>query len=107
MPELARNLLLALELIDLDDCSMAELLSRSPHVLFAFAVSFRGKCNVKKLSEVTDSLSEYLEKDHSFFYNFGYKPESRYTMGWRYILKCEFSWIGLNQCISKLIELTD
>ena len=37
----------------------------------------RGKCKVKKLSEVRDSLSSYVEKEHTFFFNYGYKPESR------------------------------
>ena len=38
---------------------------------------------MKKLSEVPSPLPDYLDKDHTFFYNFGYKPESRYCWnGW-------------------------
>lgn len=39
----------------------------------------RGKCEVKKLSDVIDSLSPFMEKEHCFFFNYGYKPESRYA----------------------------
>ena len=38
--------------------------------------SFRGKCQVKDFSEI-DNLADYLEADDSFFYRYGYKPESR------------------------------
>ena len=38
--------------------------------------SFRGKCQVKDFSDI-DNLADYLEADDSFFYRYGYKPESR------------------------------
>jgi arginine-glutamic acid dipeptide repeat-containing protein len=37
---------------------------------------FRGKCKVKLLNDVSD-VATYLTEENSFFYTFGYKPESR------------------------------
>ena len=37
---------------------------------------YRGKCVVKDLSEVKN-IAEYITKSNHFFYQHGYKPESR------------------------------
>ena len=46
--------------------------------LFSYlVVRFRGKCHVSVLDDVRDNLPMYLDKENTFFYNYGYKPESR------------------------------
>lgn len=40
---------------------------------------FRGKCQVKELDEIKD-LADYISNEDNFFFQHGYKPESRCDM---------------------------
>jgi hypothetical protein len=53
---------------------------------------FRGKCQVKELSEISDIASAFLEQEDNFFHQHGYKPESR-----RMTKMDEFSFIPYSQ----------
>ena len=59
------------------------IISLSLSVCFSLSLSLslslsRGKCEVKEFVDIKN-LSEYITNNDHFFYQHGYKPESRYA----------------------------